>query len=382
MTLAEILSDDTLRRREFPVTASKIFLAHAGVSPLPQRVAEAVTEYLSAARQEDQETFVLAPLVRRARELAARLVGARPDEIALVGPTSVGLSYIARGLTFSRGDNIIIYFDDYPSNVYPWLALKEQGVEIRLLKARGLGAITIADLEPLIDRQTRLVALASCHFISGIRIDVAAIGAFLRERGVLFCLDAIQTLGSFPTPAASVDFLAADAHKWLLGPCGAGILFVRKELQDTVRPAVYGWNNIRCPRYVAQETLVLQPGGQRYEAGTHNLLGLTGLCAAMELLLEVGVEAISTELLRKRAWFVPRLQHLGYTVDEPGEGVGGSGIISAYQPGIDLRPLHQKLEKKEIVASLRFARNGQNYLRFSPHFYNTDGELEEVLRCL
>jgi len=208
---------------------------------------------------------------------------------------------VASGLRFRRGDNILIYFDDYPSNVYPWMALAEQGVEVRLMNLRGLGAIRPRDVSGQIDENTKLVALASCHFISGYRIDLPAIASFLRERNIMFCVDAIQTVGAFPTDASQLDFLAADAHKWLLGPCGAGILYVRESLQQHLAPPIYGWHNVRSPDFVAQEEIVLRSGAARYEAGTHNLLGLVGLVAAIEFILEVGVENIARELLRKGA---------------------------------------------------------------------------------
>src|SRR5204863_1444223 len=259
------------------------------------------------------------------------------------GPTSLALSLIASGLKFRRGENILIYFDDYPSNVYPWLAMAEQKVEVRMMNIRELGVIRPKDVMGQVDENTRLVALASCHFISGYRINHAAIGKFLRERGILFCLDAIQTLGAFPTTVEYVDLLAADAHKWLLGPCAAGLIYVRRSLQERLNPPIYGWHNVRCPDYVAQEQIVFRNGAQKYEAGTHNLLGIVGLVAAMELILELGVENIASELLRKRTQLVSGLQGKGYTAvlaDTPPEA--GSCIISFYRPGADLTALHQK----------------------------------------
>src|SRR6185503_3073226 len=153
-----------------------------------------------------------------------------------VGPTSLALSFIAEGLAFRKSDNVLVYQDDYPSNVYPWMTLVDRGVEVRFLNARQLGEIRLKDIKGQVDENTRLVALASCHFLAGYRIDLDAIGAYLRERGILFCVDAIQTLGAFPTSAANVDFMAADAHKWLLGPCAAGLMYVRREIQDELRP--------------------------------------------------------------------------------------------------------------------------------------------------
>ena len=382
MTLTEILANEELRRHEFPAARDKIFLAHAGVCPLPRRVAAAIAECAQQSTLGDQEAFML-HRIADARKLGAQLLNCQPDEIALVGPTSLALSFVAAGLKFRRGDNLLIYHDDYPSNVYPWMALAEKGVEVRLLNTRGLGVIRPRDVIGQVDENTRLVALASCHFISGYRIEIAAIGKFLRERGILFCLDAIQTLGAFPTTVEHVDFLAADAHKWLLGPCGAGIFYVRRDLQENLNPPIYGWHNVRAPNFVAQEKIEFRTGAAKYEAGTQNLVGLVGLITALELALEIGVENIAAELLRKRAWLVPALQKKGFTVlnaDAKPENAGG--MVSFFQPGKDLAVLHKKLSDAGVFASLRNDRAGQNYLRFSPHFYNTDAELQRALDLL
>jgi cysteine desulfurase / selenocysteine lyase len=380
MTLDEILSNEQLRNHEFPATAETIFLAHAGVCPLPRRVADAISAYAGQCVRGDQEALLPGQRLGQARERAARLLGAQPDEIAFVGPTSLALSYVAGGLRFRKGDNILIYHDDYPSNVYPWMALSDKGVEVRFLNARELGRLRTIDVIGQVDEQTRLVALASCHFIAGYRIDLNAIGAALRSRGILFCVDAIQTVGAFPTPAGNIDFLAADAHKWMLGPCAAGILYVRRAVQDLLEPVALGWNNVRCPNFVAQEEIAFRQGAKRYEAGTHNLLGIAGLDAAIELLLEVGLDSISRELLRKRDWLVKALVAKGYSVLQADAPVqNASAIVSFFRPGTDLAALHQKLEQARIITSLRADRTGQQYIRLSPHFYNTDAELHRVL---
>ena len=383
MTLPEVLSNEELRQHEFPVARDKIFLAHAGVCPLPRRVAEAARDYLTLATREDQEAVFSGARFARIRQLAASLLHAQPEEIAFVGPTSLALSFIASGLNLRKNENILIYLEDYPSNVYPWMALAEKGVRVRFLNIRELGRIRQIDVQGQVDEQTRLVALASCHFVSGYRLELDGLGNFLRERGIAFCVDGIQTLGAFPTSVEHIDFLAADAHKWLLGPCAAGLLYVRKEWQERLRPPIYGWHNVRCPNYVAQEQIAFRPDARRYEAGTANLLGLTGLQAALELLLEIGIDNIATELARKRAWLVPALQAKGCTVlqaDAP--PANASAIISFYRPGTDLPALHQKLLDEKIVTSLRADRSGQRYIRLSPHFYNTDAELHRVLELL
>lgn len=383
MIIPELLANEELRQHEFPVTRDKIFLAHAGDCPVPTRVSEAIARYANECSTGDQEKFVYPAILSQGRKLAAQVLQCQPEEIAFVGPTSLALSFFASGLKFHRGDNILIYFEDYPSNVYPWMALAEQGIEVRLMNARGLGLIRPMDVTGQVDERTRLVALASCHFVSGYRLDVQAVGAALRQRGILFCLDAIQTVGAFPMKSEPVDLLAADAHKWLLGPCGAGVMYVRQPVQEQLNPPIYGWHNVRCPDFVAQEELVLRSTAAKYEAGTHNLLGLVGLVTAMELLLEVGIENIAQELLRKRMWLVPALQGKGYTVLHAGAPPeNSSGITSFYRPGVDLTALHQKLLDANVITSLRTDRSGQRYIRLSPHFYNTDAELQRVLELI
>ena len=382
MTLQDLLNNEELRCHEFPVARDKIFLGHAGVCPLPRRVADAVAACAAQGTLGDQEAFLLHRLVD-ARKLAAQVLQCQSEEVALVGPTSLGLSLVAAGLSFRKSDNILIYHDDYPSNVYPWMALAAKGVQVRLINTRGLGVIRAIDVMGQVDENTRLVALASCHFISGYRLEHQAIGKYLRGRGLLFCLDAIQTLGAFPTTVESVDFLAADAHKWLLGPCGAGVLYVRRELQEKLNPPLYGWNNVRCPNFVAQEKIEFRNDATKYEAGTHNLLGVVGLIASLELVREIGVDNIAAELLRKRALLVPALSAKGYTVlNAEAKPENASGIVTVYQPGVDLAPLHKKLADAGVVASLRSDRKGQRYLRLSPHFYNTDAELQRVLELV
>ncbi len=383
MTVAELLSNEALRQHEFPVTQGKIFLGHAGVCPLPRRVADAISAYAREASTGDQEKFVFPGILNDGRKLAAKLLNCQSEEVAFVGPTSLALSLIASGLKFRRSDNILIYFDDYPSNVYPWMALAERGVEVRLMNIRSLGAIRAMDVMGQVDENTRLVALASCHFISGYRIDIPRIGKYLRDRNILFCVDGIQTLGAFPTTVEHVDMLAADAHKWLLGPCGAGLMYVRREVQQQINPPIYGWHNVDCPDFVAQEHIAFRNDARKYEAGTHNLLGVVGLMAAMELLMEVGIEEISRELLRKRSWLVPALQAKGCTVlhsEAPAEAA--SGIVTFHQPGKDMAALNEKLSAANIMASLRTDRKGQHYIRLSPHFYNTDAELQKVVELL
>ena len=383
MQVQEILENEELRLEEFPVARTSAYFAHAAVCPLPRRVAVAMSEYVERATTMDQEDAASLSMIAETKKLVAELIHATPEEIALVGPTSLALSFIAGGLRFRKHDNILIYHDDYPSNVYPWMKLADRGVQVRLLNVRSLGQIRAVDIIGQVDEQTRLVALASCHYVSGFRIEIEKIGKALRERGILFSLDAIQTLGAFPTTVEYVDFLAADAHKWMLGPCAAGILYVRKEVQARLEPIVQGWHNLRSPDFLALEELSYKSDARKYEVGTHNLIGMFGLNAAMKMLLELGIEQIAAELTRKRQWLVPALQSKGYTVlhaNAPAENQGG--ITTFFKLGSDMTALNSVLESANIVTSLRTDRTGQKYIRLSPHFYNADAELHKLLDCL
>ena len=383
MTLEDLQSDEALRREEFPVVAHKIFLAHAAVCPLPRRVASAIQARAQSGTQDDQEAGLPPTYFHDTRRLIANLLKAQAGEIAFVGPTSLALSYVAAGLPWKRGQNVLIYHDDYPSNVYPWMALADRGVEVRFLNVRELGRIRMVDVQGQVDEDTRLVALASCHFVSGWRLDVEPLGRWLRSRGILFCLDAIQTLGAFPTTVEHVDFLAADAHKWLLGPCGAGVLYVRQEVQDRLQPIVHGWNNVRCPDFVTSDHIKFRADARRYEAGSQNLLGLAGLRSAFALLEEVGIEAIADDLARKRAWLSAALKARGCDVLFPDlPPAHAAGITAFSDPREETVALHARLAAAGVVTSLRTQRDGRRWIRLSPHYYNTDAELNRFLEIL
>lgn len=243
--------DEAARVRAFPVAEHRLFLAHAAVTALPRVAADAMSAYALQSARMPQEFGEVLRDMRSTRELCARLIGAKWQEIALLGPTSLGLSLFANGIDWKPGDEVVCYADDYPANVYPWLDLRRKGVVVKLLRPENPGAVTPELVEEALSSKTRLVALASCHFFNGYRLDVEAIGSLLRSRGILFALDAIQTLGAFPLDVvrANVDLLSADAHKWLLGPMAMGIVYVAEAHFDRVRPTLLGAWNVRSPRF-------------------------------------------------------------------------------------------------------------------------------------
>ncbi len=212
-------------RREFPITEKYAYLDHAGVAPLSNRVKDAVTSFLAESLEGGAFHYpVWARRIMDARQACAALLNARPDEIAFVRSTSHGLSLVAEGLEWKRGDNVLIYEKEFPSNIYPWQNLGRKGVGTRIIPSRE-GRIVLDDIERLIDKRTRLLSLSSVQFTNGFRSDLKAVSNLCRGRGVLFCVDAIQSLGVLPLDVkdCGIDFLSADAHKWLLGPEGIGV---------------------------------------------------------------------------------------------------------------------------------------------------------------
>jgi len=381
MRIDEVVENETLRREMFPVAAERIFMAHAGVCPLPKVAVDAMGKFCALGSTGAQENAWSNGQVPRARQVAARLIGADADEIALLGPTALGLSLVANGMPWREGDEVVFYPDDYPSNVYPWISLADRGVRPMALRAEQPGVITWEIVERALTKKTRLVSLASCNFLTGYRIDVDLIGKRLHERGILFCLDAIQTLGAFPTSVAHVDFLSADSHKWLLGPMAAGIVFVKREHQEMLRPSLLGAWNVVSPGFVAQESIRYEPSARRYEPGALNLPGIVGMAASMDLLLEIGIDAIGERLLKLHALLAGELQKFGFQGILKKMGVsseGTSGILTVTHPDKDMKALFKHLDTNGVTASLRQDRAGTFYIRFSPHFYNTEADVMRI----
>jgi selenocysteine lyase/cysteine desulfurase len=382
----DIVLNEKTRQEYFPVASERVYMAHAGVCVIPKVAGDAMRDFATASELDNQESDEHMAIAEDARTLAAELIGAQALEIALLGPTSVGLSLVANGLDWNDVDEVVSYADDYPANVYPWTNLVSRGVKHVPLVPDQPGVIDWDLIEPLLTPKTRLVALASCHFLSGYRIDIDTIGKNLHDRGILFCLDGIQTIGAFHTSVEHVDFLSADSHKWMLGPAASGIFFVRKSLQKELQPSLLGAWNVVSPDFVAQKDIRFYVGGRRFEPGMLNLPGIIGMHASMKLLLEIGVDAISARLLELREAILERVRPLGYRLmledlDQatPADASWKSSIVSVAHPDKDLGALYDALKKENVVLSYRSNREGKQFLRFSPHFYNTIEEIDRVV---
>jgi len=365
-------------RREFPVTKNYIYLDHAGITPLSLRVKTAIETFLEESTE--GAAFHYPRWAQRAvevRKVCAQLVNSRAEEIAFIRSTSHGLSLVAEGMDWQSGDNVLFFERDFPSNIFPWINLKSKGVEARAIPSRG-GRVLIEDIERLINARTRLISISSVLFSNGFRTDLKRIGELCRSKGVLLCIDAIQSLGIIPMDVREfkIDFLAADAHKWLLGPEGIGIFYCRKELVQSMRPPLVGWKSVQNEFDFDHPALRLKNDAQRFEEGSQNLMGIVGLGAAIDLLLEVGIPNIEECVLDLGDQIILEAGKRGLTVLTPKqrEQRGGNVTITGT---FDPAAARDALRERGIMVNVRGGG-----LRLSPHFYNTAKEINEVFQNL
>jgi len=367
-------------RAMFPVTRNVVYLNHAAVGPLSSRAYEAMEGHARDQREFGalhwREWYREYELLR---ESAARLLNATPQEIAILKNTSEGLSFVAEGFRWKRGDNVVSTDLEFPSNFTPWKNLERRGVELRLVQSRA-GAYTVEDIEKLIDADTRIVTVSSVAFHNGFTADLDGIGELCARRSILFCVDAIQSLGAIPMDvrASNIAFLAADGHKWLCGPEGAAIFYVAAEHRDKLDVIENGWTNIERRGKFINCSTDLMPDSRRFEAGSLNTNGIYGARAAIDLLHEVGIDEIAREVKRIAMLLSERLESIGYHIATPRPIA--SGIVAAVPPVIEantLLRLHRRLEENGVVCAPR-----EGMLRFAPHFYNDESDVERVIDVL
>ena len=382
MHLTEIQADEDLRRREFPVTRTKRYFAHAAVCPLPTRVARSMNCYLRQAARAGQFSYLHCPAETTARSIAAELLEVSPEEIAFVPSTSAGLSMVAAGLDWKPGDSVVVAAGDFPANLYPWLELERLGVRVKRIAVPMAEGVTLDDVRSQLDERTRLVSLSSIHYVTGAPVDIDAIGEYLQRQKILFCVDAIQSFGAVPCSARHVDFLVADGHKWLLGPQGMGILVVRREAMNDLRPVLVGWKSVVTPGDFLNVCPSYPDSAGRYEPGSLNSVSLIGLQTALALLRDLGIVAIASHLRRLRAALVEGLLDLGYRIVGPRQTALATGITSFRCPRGATTTIYEWLDRQDCVVSLRKDPQGESCIRVSPHCYNTLAEIQEFLKLL
>ncbi len=379
------LSTHVGNAEQFPILRNWHFFNHAGVCPLPRAAAEAMRKYAAEA---ENSAYLLGGWYKEIEKLrvsAAELINASQDEIAFVKNTSEGISIVANGLDWQWGDRIVTSAVEYPANIYPWMEVaRNRGVKLIMIpEETGVDGHRRVSLERILeaagDQRTRLVALSHVEYASGQRHNLARIGAFCKENRKMFAVDAIQSLGALPVDvkAMHIDFLSADGHKWLLGPEGAGIFYCRRELIERTRPLMVGWMNVINAQDYGNYDYTLRPDAGRFECGSHNVAGLLALKASVEMLKSLGIDHIANRLKALTDRLIAGLELRGFSVVSP-RGLGvWSGIVSFTSAHHKHDEIFRALRKEKIEIALREGR-----LRVSPHFYNTDQQIDRLLELL
>ncbi len=367
-----------MKHPEFPLSDELIYLNHAAVGPWPKRTGEAVMKFAEQNTRYGSH-FYLDWLNKEAElrsQLQTLLQAPSADDIALVKNTSEALSFVAYGLTWQAGDNIVSSNEEFPSNRLPWESLADQGVEFRQADLQSADSPEEA-LFALVDSNTRLLTISSIQFASGLRMDLERIGEFCKRRGILFCIDAIQSLGAvqFDVQAYQADFVMADGHKWLFGPEGLGVFYTTPEARDKLKLSQYGWHMMKDNHNYENKPWEIHPTARRFECGSPNMLAIHALSASLSLLLETGMAEVEALVTEKSGYLKAAIDNHQQLLLLPAKQSRlQSGIVIFKHRTVGNEALYQHLHDNGVVCALRGGG-----IRFSPHFYNT---LEEIDRAL
>ena len=386
-----------LMHPDFDLDPDLLYLNHAAIAPWPQRTVAAVARFAAEqGRLGSQRYPVWLEVEQRLRERAARLIGAESAaDIALLKSTSEGLSFVAQGLDWRAGDNIVSLAQEFPSNRIVWETLAERGVELRTLdlvagEESATNAESKAEVDPatdpatdpeaallaLCDARTRLLAVSWVQYGRGQRLDIARLATACRARGILLCLDAIQGLGALPFDLAEspVDFLVADGHKWLLGPEGLALFWCRPELRAHLRLTEFGWHMVEDMGAFDRKDWQPAASARRFECGSPNMLGIHALEASLSLLEETGAETIATAIEARIERLVELVDQAGFELLSPRLPARRAGILTFRVPGVDQQRLYQRLMQQGLMCA---SRGGG--LRFSPHFHTPEAQLARAI---
>lgn len=367
-----------LLNREFAVRARGVYANHAAISPWPSSVAEAVARF--AAENVTADPGLYRDWIERERRLRRQLAdlinAPSPADIALLKNTTEGISAVAWGLDWRRGDNVVLPAAEFASNRLPWLAQQPLGVEVREVDIRAAEDAEGALIDALDDR-TRLLSVSAVQWNDGFRLDLPRLGAACRQRGVLFFVDAIQQLGALrlDVRAGEIDFLAADAHKWLLGPEGIAVFFSTAEARPKLRLLQQGWHMFDDAWDFHRDDWTPTRSARRFEAGSPNSLGQAALAAALDLQHAVGPDVIEARVLANTDWLMDRLAALpDVQLVSRTDRLRRSGIVTFRPRRAAAAAVHRALQALDIACALR-----EQAIRLSPHFYQGPADLERVL---
>ena len=307
------------------------------------------------------------------RSSAALLIGSKHTEIAIVKNTSEGIAMFAGGLRWQAGDRVVAFREEFPANLFPWMRLEQQ----KVIQVTWLSYLDPLEVIDEACKGARALSISFVQFLSGYRSDLQAIGEICARRRCLFFVDAIQGLGVFPLDVEEchISALAADGHKWLLGPEGCGILYIREELQELIEPTEFGWTNTRERNDYLSRDMTLRPDAGRYECGTLNTVGVYGLRASIDFLLEVGIPEVRSAVKSRAGEVVDGLRNCEILGERTSKT--GSGIVSFRRREENYLLTLRRLKERKIMAAPR-----QGWIRISPHFYTTPHEIEALVEAV
>ncbi len=370
-------------RELIPAAREWVYLNHAGVCPLPLPSVEAMQRAaMAVARAGEFAWEEHIAMVEQVRGAGAALMGVPSADIAFVANTTAGLGFVANGLAWSAGDRVVVPDLEFPSTLYPWIALEDRGVIVDRVQPSGAsGALPLEAFAEVIDAgpPPKVVATSWVHFGKGWRVDLAGLARICHDAGALLCVDAVQGLGAIPADfeAWGVDFAMADGHKWMLGPEGCALLYVRRSCLDLLRPLQPGWNSVKHREDWDNLDLVFDDSARRLEGGTPNVTGIAALGSSIDLLLGASVGSIWAHIDRVCQRACEGLIAAGATVLSDRSPAARSGIVSFALDGQDPADLVLELRDEGFACS---ARSGA--IRMSPHGYNSEEDVDRLTESI
>ena len=369
-------SDLIKARKLFPyLNKGVVYLNPASTGPMSLRVKESINELLYLKSEGKIDDYK--ELLRRAdesKQLLGKLLNTSADRIAFTSNTSSGLNILAQGIRWEKGDRILLGDVEFPANVYPFMNLKDMGVEIDFVKSEN-GIVTAEDLISAITPKTKLISVSYVQFLSGYRIELEKLGSTCKEKGIILSIDATQGLGALTLDVqkCNVYFISCGTQKWMLGLQGMAFIYISEELQGKLKTASVGWLSVENAWDLIDYDFTLKKTANRYQPGTLNTFGIYAINASLKMFDEFGFNNIEEQVLSNSKYLIEQLTDTGFTPLLKNFSKNNlAGIISFKRE--DAEDIFNYLQTKNIVIAVR-----EGIVRLSPHFYNTKDEIDKVV---